>query len=252
MKRGFVVALFAAACLAASGRLCAQATPAQNPPAQDNQKPAATPKPTDANPFPDDTNSVPVMPSKGTPALPEGTYNGDDAGAGVNGSAAHVPLRSEDVDPVRSPDDASAPASEGASDSSSSSSSSGLDKILPPSGDDDQTQGKHRKLFVPGPEHQETAKEDINVGGYYLQIKNWKAALSRVESALVLAPDEPEVYWGLAESARHLGDLAGARGYYQKVAEYDPDSKHGKEAMKALKEPEIANAKAAQPTQPAK
>jgi len=36
------------------------------------------------------------------------------------------------------------------------------------------------------------------------------------------------------------------------VAEYDPDSKHGKEARKALKEPEIANAKAAPPAPPAK
>jgi hypothetical protein len=29
------------------------------------------------------------------------------------------------------------------------------------------------------------------------------------------------------------------------VALYDPDSKHGKESVKALKEPEIANAKKA-------
>jgi hypothetical protein len=43
-----------------------------------------------------------------------------------------------------------------------------------------------------------------------------------------------------------------ARGYYQKVVDYDPDSKHGKDARKALKEPEIANAKAAAPPLPAK
>jgi tetratricopeptide (TPR) repeat protein len=98
----------------------------------------------------------------------------------------------------------------------------------------------------------ETSAEDIEVGQYELDRKNWKAALSRFESAMVLAPDEPEVYWGLAESERHLGNLAEARGYYQKVVDYDPDSKHGKEARKALKEPEIANAKAAAPALPAK
>jgi Tetratricopeptide repeat len=240
MKRGFLFAMVLAGCLTAAARLHGQNTPPQNPPADNTQKPATTqPKPAEANPFPDDTNSVPVMPSKDTPALPPDTYKGDN-------NAPRLPLPAEDADPVRSPDDAT-PSNESASELTSSDSRSGLDKLLPGPDDDDQPQGKHRKMAVPGPEHKETSKEDINVGGYYLETKNWKAALSRFESALVLAPDEPDVYWGLAESERHLGDLAAARGYYQKVAEYDPDSKHGKEAVKALKEPEIAHAKAAEP-----
>jgi tetratricopeptide (TPR) repeat protein len=87
------------------------------------------------------------------------------------------------------------------------------------------------------------------VGKYYLDNKNWKAALSRFESALVLDPDNPDVYWGLAESQRHLGNFADARANYQKVVDYDPDSRHGKDARKALKDPEIANAKSsAQPS----
>jgi tetratricopeptide (TPR) repeat protein len=126
-----------------------------------------------------------------------------------------------------------------------------MDKLLP-GPDDDERQGKKRKLSVPGPEHKETSAEDVEVGKYELDLKNWKAALSRFESAMVLAPDEPEVYWGIAESQRHLGNLAEARSYYQKVVEYDPDSKHGKEARKALKEPEIANAKATAAALPAK
>jgi tetratricopeptide (TPR) repeat protein len=230
----------------AAAHLFAQAAPAQNPPADSNQKPAAPPKPKEANPFPEDTSNVPVMPSKGTPALPEGTYSGDDNLAG-----SRVALPSVDLDPVRSPDDA-APDAGSAQELDSSSSRAGMDKLLPGADDDDQPQGKHRKLATKEPEHQETSKEDLEVGGYYLETKNWKAALSRFESALVLAPDEPEVYWGLAESERHLGNLAAARGYYQKVAEYDPDSKHGKEAIKALKEPEIANARATAPTSAAK
>jgi len=165
----------------------------------------------------------------------------------------HVPLPAADLDPVRSPDDA-APDDGSARtfDSTSSSSSSGMDKILPGADDDSRPQGKHRKMAAPVPEHHETSAEDIEVGKYELDRKNWKAALSRFESAMVLAPDEPEVYWGLAESQRHLGNFADARTYYQKVAEYDPDSKHGKEAMKALKDPEIANAKAAPPAPLAK
>jgi hypothetical protein len=245
MKRGFLIVPVVAGCLMGSARLSAQAPAAQNTPAEAGQKPVATPaKPAEANPFPEDTGNVPVMPSNTTPALPDGTYGGNDS--------VRVPLPSEDLDPVRSPDDP-APDTDRAQPLESSSSSAGMDKLLPGPDDDDQPQGrKKRKLAVPGPEHQETSAEDINVGRYYLDTKNWKAALSRFESAMVLAPDEPEVYWGLAESERHLGNFADARGYYRKVAEYDPDSKHGKEAMKALKEPEIANAKAAAPVPPAK
>jgi hypothetical protein len=241
MKLGFLIVPVLAGCLMGSARLPAQAPATQNTPPDTSQKPA---KPAQANPFPEDTGNVPVMPSKETPALPDGTYGGNDS--------VRVPLPSEDLDPVHSPDDAASD-NDRAQPLESSSSSAGMDKVLPGPDDDDQPQGrKKRKLAVPGPEHQETSAEDIQVGEYYLDTKNWKAALSRFESAMVLAPDEPEVYWGLAESERHLGNFADARAYYQKVAEYDPDSKHGKEAMKALKEPEIANAKAAAPTPAAK
>jgi len=71
-----------------------------------------------------------------------------------------------------------------------------MDKILAGVDDDNQPQGKKRKLAVKEPEHQETSAEDIEVGKYEMERKNWKAALSRFESAMVLAPDEPEVYWG--------------------------------------------------------
>jgi hypothetical protein len=245
MKRGFLVVLVAAGCVMAAARLSAQAQPQQSPPGDASQKPAAPPaKPAESNPFPGDTTNVPVMPSRDTPALPEGANNGAEN--------LRVPLPAADLDPVRSPDDAAAD-DDSAQPMDSSSSSAGLDKILPGPDDDSQPQGgKRRKLAVPGPEHKETPSEDIQVGEYYLDTRNWKAALSRFESAMVLAPDEPEVYWGLAESERHLGNFADARTYYQKVALYDPDSKHGKEAMKALKEPEIANAKAAAPAPPAK
>lgn len=230
--------------LAASALLCVQAAAGQTPPANPQQKPPSTtqqaPAPKGTNPFPEDTNNVPVMPSKVAAPVPEGSYGGDDS--------VRLPLPSDNADPVRSPDDVAAPADSGASDAWSSS-QSGLQKILP--GDnDDQPQGKKKKLAVQEPEHQETSKEDIQVGGYYLESKNWKAALSRFESAMVLSPDEPEVYWGLAESDRHLGKFAEARTYYQKLLDYDPDGPHGKAARKALKDPEIANAKAAAPPAP--
>lgn len=241
MKHCYSIVLALTCCLAAIPSH-AQTAPAQNPPADATQKPATPAKPADANPFPEDTSKVPVMPSRDTSAMPDTSDDGS--------SSVRVPLPSEDLDPIRSPDDA-APDSGSASSSDSSDSQSGMDKLIPDP-DDAPRKGKHGKSDVEEPEHHETPAEDIEVGKYYLESKNWKAALSRFESALVMEPDEPEVYWGLAESERHLGDFAAARGYYKKVAEYDPDSKHGKEAIKALKEPEIANAKAVAQAPPGK
>lgn len=225
-----VIALLAVGSLAWSGGICAaqsgqnsaQQTPAKAPPA-DPQKPKGQPE---ANPFPEDTNSVPVLPSNNSLAQPAAPDAGD-----------LVPLPDADNDPVKSPDDsARAPDVSGAS-----SSSAGLDNLLKPPPEEEQ---KHRRAGGQAIEHPESAKEDESVGSYYLDQKNWRAARSRFESALVLDPDNPDVYWGLAESERHLGDFAGAKGNYLKVVEYDPDSKHGKEAKKILQEPEIESAKA--------
>lgn len=58
----------------------------------------------------------------------------------------------------------------------------------------------------------------------------------------MLDPENPEVYWGLGEARRHLGQFAEAKAAYEKLVEYDPDSKHGKEAKKLLKSPELASA----------
>jgi hypothetical protein len=224
---------------------CAQAT-APNDPANaqqksgqqsaDGQPSAQQPKPQDqGNPFPTDTNNVPVMPSHTAPDEP------DNVPADTEGVRFSLP--GHDADPVASPDDTSA----GAGEQESSSDVKALDSILPPPGSDDETgkKGRKRSNVLEGPP-KESSKEDISVGNYYLDNKNWKGALSRFQSALVLAPDEPDVYWGLAECERHLGDFAAAKANYLKVIEYDPDSKHAKEAKKALKEPEIANAKAAE------
>ena len=248
IQLGVVLACYMAFCGAATpGFACGQSQPAgaaQNP-AQ--APPAASAAPHESNPFPEDTSTVPVLPSKVQPALPDGTYSAVDAGE----ESGHAALPGEDMDPVRSPDDpAPVAASDQGQDSSSSSSLSGLDKILPKP-DDDQPEGKKRKLKVEEPVHQETAASDIDVGKYYLQIKNWKAAQSRFESAMVLAPEDPEVYWGLAETERYLGKFAEARAHYLQLLDYDPESPHAKDARKALKDPEIESAASSSTSQPA-
>jgi len=247
MKRIFSVVLVLAVCLAATPRLLAQAPATSDPavtgqskPADESEKPAQSSH-SSLNPFPEDTSTVPVMPTKSAPALPDGTYYGaENAPASFPG---------DDLDPVRSPDDPVPEAANGQSEESSSS-RAGLESVLTRPDDDQPEKSKKKMLVIKEPTHQEAASKDLEVGGYYLQTKNWKAAHSRFESALVLDPENPDVYWGLAEAARHLGNLADARANYQKVAEFDPDSRHGKEAIKALREPEIANGKNAASSKP--
>lgn len=194
-----------------------QKTPQQKPPAAQSG----------ANPFPEDTNEVPVLPAGNAPNL---------SGSALNGN---ISVPTQDLDPVRSPDDLTSDSIPGQK-SGYSSSLTGLDNILPKPDEGLPGSGKDADI---APVPRETATEDINVGTYYLDNHDWRGALSRFQSAMVLAPDNPDVYWGLAECERHLGHFADARTYYQKVALYDPTSRHGKDARKALKDPEIANAR---------
>jgi Tetratricopeptide repeat len=236
MKLAVSIALLVACGLAAGPPSPAQSpssSPSQSKPSDPQKAPSNQLGP-QSNPFPENTTSVPLMPNGNPTPAPD-----------VPPSSAAAPdLPRADVDPVRSPDDpmpdSSAPAQ------GFSSSTAGMDRVLPPPDTDSNSGDKSH----PGPEHQETAAEDESVGGYYLSTKNWKAALSRFESAAVLDPENPEVYWGLGEAERHLGQLTEARASYQKLVDYDPDSKHGKEARKILKDPELANAPTAAAAKP--
>jgi len=239
MKRFFSVVLVLGGLLA--GVPCAMPQLwAQAPTTSGGAQKPAPGTPTNANPFPEDTTDVPVLPAAGGPAVP---VTKDDASEPYRGK---VLFSSDDLDPVRSPDD---PEPEGVSDQPGESSSSlkGLEGVLPRADDDEPTGKRRNKTKEAEPAHEETAKEDVTVGGYYLEKKNWKAAQSRFQSAMVLDPEDPEVYWGLAESAYHLGDYASARDWYTKLLDYDPDGPHGKQARKAMKDPLVANAVSAVP-----
>ncbi len=204
------------------------------------QQPSRTQQQTNSNPFPEDTNSVPVMPTRNSPgAIP---------GLEIDAASGRIPMPAADADPVRSPEDAAA--AEQANETELQFEPGGTGNLLPPPDDDTQRAKRNRKGQEIVPSTMKSAAEDENVGNYYLDNKDWKGALSRFQSALVLDPDNPDVYWGLAESQRHLGDFADARANYLKVMEYDPDSHHAKEARKALEDPEIANAKATVPAAP--
>lgn len=237
MKMAFKFAFALAACLASTPLLAqsssgqsstAQGAASQNKPAPAAPQSSASDSQSKGNPFPGSTTSVPVLPSGPTANIPPGTYGPEDAGGDLPPS---------DQDPVRSPDSAAPDAGQ---QQGFSSSLTGISDLLPPA--DTGQPGKGNDKQIASLPHESPAN-DISVGNYYMDNKNWRAALSRFQSAMVLEPNNPDVYWGLAESERHLGDYASARGDYLKVLEYDPGSRHAKEAEKALRNPEIANAK---------
>ena len=240
MKQVFSNVLVLACFLAASPLLYAQAPApgtAQNEPAPSAPKSS---QPQESNPFPEDTTKIPVMPTASSPAAPEPASHPEDN--------ANIRLPGDDLDPVRSPEDSGPePTVTQHGESSSSSGFSDLEKLLEPPPET----GKQRKHAEEAPVRRVGPKEDISVGNYYMQTKNWRGALSRFESALVLAPENPDVYWGLAECQYHLGNYSAAKGNYLKVIEYDPDSRHSKDAKKALKQPELANAPAVSSNAPA-
>ena len=73
--------------------------------------------------------------------------------------------------------------------------------------------------------------------------KDWKGALSRFQSALVLDPRGAGDLLGFGGVRAPSGRFCGCAGQLSEVIDYDPGSRHAKDATKALKEPEIANAK---------
>lgn len=230
MRPGFQVALLVAGCLAAGAAVLPAQDSSQKQQNQPSsaQSPASPPPQTNGNPFPGDESTVPVMPSRNAP-----DFSADFEGLG----RAAAPPR--DTDPVASPEDVAPGGSQ--SSSGFSSSQTGLDNLTaaPPPEPGQKKKKDDDSLFAG---HREDPKEDMHVGNYYLDNQDWRGALSRFESALVLAPDNPDVYWGLAECQRHLGQYAAARQNYLKVMEYDPGSRHAKEAKKRLRDPQIANA----------
>lgn len=236
MRIGIYIALAIGCGLVYTVGLRGQSTPAQQqkPPAQ--QQPAQKP-PADSNPFPEDTSNVPVIPTGAEPAHAPAAPAAP--AAGESAPTATTSLLKSDSDPVHSPDD---PAPDATNSDGFSSSLAGTGEVNIP---DEERPDKHGRRQQEPTFQQPTAKQDESVGDYELSRKNWKAALSRYQSALVNDSENPDVYWGIAEAQRGLGNYAEAKANYQKVVDYDdPESKHSKEAKKLLKKPELANAPA--------
>ena len=182
----------------------------------------ATPPQTGDNPFPGEGSNAPILPvdSQSTSS----SANSSSQQATDSGSAADL-APDPNGDPVRSPD------SQVGEDDGFSSSRSGLKPALAEN-DADVRPGHSTKTKT----REQVLKEDVDIGSFYLERKNWRAALARFEAAYALNPEEPTAVWGLAEAERHLQLFDKARAHYELFLIYDPEGPRSREARKALQQ----------------
>lgn len=79
------------------------------------------------------------------------------------------------------------------------------------------------------------AMKDIEVGNYYLKLKNYRAALDRFHDALLYKPGDAEATYGLAVTQEKLDLPAQAYKNYRKYLEILPNGPASKEAQEAMK-----------------
>ena len=80
----------------------------------------------------------------------------------------------------------------------------------------------------------QVAAHDINVGETYLAANNFDSARERFEEAQRLTPDNPLIWFRLAQSLQGIQRLDPARLYYKKYLEAQPKGKFAKNAKKAI------------------
>jgi tetratricopeptide (TPR) repeat protein len=86
------------------------------------------------------------------------------------------------------------------------------------------------------------AAKDVEVGQYYLKIKNYRAALERFNHALIYKQNDAEATYGLAVTQEKLDLLALADQNYRKYLEILPNGPKSKEAQEAIQRlgPQVA------------
>jgi tetratricopeptide (TPR) repeat protein len=88
------------------------------------------------------------------------------------------------------------------------------------------------KAFQPWDPHR--ADKDVEVGTWYLKLKNYRAALERFNDALLYKPNDAEATFGLAVTQEKLDLFTQARKNYSKYLEILPEGPRAKECHEAL------------------
>ena len=87
--------------------------------------------------------------------------------------------------------------------------------------------------FLPYDPHR--ADKDVEVGNYYLKLKNYRAALERFNDALLYKPGDAEATYGLALTQERLDLPAQAYQNYHEYLKILPSGPRAKECAEAIK-----------------
>jgi tetratricopeptide (TPR) repeat protein len=122
--------------------------------------------------------------------------------------------------------------SEPAADESSSRST--LVDLAPPDAEKNQPAEASDDVTEMHPYDPHKAAKDVEVGDYYFDLKNYPAAYSRYQEALLYKGNYALAVIGLARAAERLGKPDEARGNYEKYLQILPHGPNAPEATKAL------------------
>ena len=124
----------------------------------------------------------------------------------------------------------------------SSSKDTQIDTDIRPDKDKEEPAAPAEDESVLQPWNPHKAAKDVEVGQYYLKLKNYRAALERFNHALTYKQNDAEAIFGLAITQEKLDLLSLAAQNYRKYLEILPNGPKSKDAEEGLKrvEPHVA------------
>jgi Tfp pilus assembly protein PilF len=201
---------------------------------QDNQPhiaPRATPTPS-PTPTPTPTPAPNEQPSKQKDQYERPPFPGDAAGTRPNDPSP----KARDDRYERPPFPGDAPGSSptgGSATGESSSRDSQIDLSGNRAKDEPAPEAPDPSVLQPWDPHK--AAKDVEVGQWYLKLKNYRAALERFNHALTYKPDDAEAIYGVAITQEKLDLLTLADQNYRKYLSILPNGPKAKESEEALK-----------------
>ena len=91
-----------------------------------------------------------------------------------------------------------------------------------------------RKVLTEEQRKAKQAAEDIEVGYFYMNKNNFRAAESRLQEAVELKPDAAAAWVGLAQAQQKLHKDDAARQSYEAYLKLNPDNAGAEQAKKAI------------------
>ena len=248
----FAAALLLALPLAGQQQQSSAPAPQQNAPAskpapsgktvQPGSHPQKKPSESEQNPFPEaqseaaahqaGQNGAATAPSAPAPqpAAPEARPGEADRNPFPESQSAGAAGKD------RQPSSSAPAAGSGSSGQDYSSSQSGMPGFKPPL-EESPLKAEAGDATTANPAQ---AKEDTQVGMFYLQTGDYKGAYNRFAEGVKIDPGNADAVFGLAESARHLKLRDEAVRNYQLYLSALPNGPRAKEARKALREMGVA------------